>query len=250
MSMLTGGLQPDNGEIWVDGFQLPSSATTRDKVDLGALSAVQRRLGVCPQHDVLFGHLTATETLKFFADIKGVTVKSRQPSLHYDHQHQPPPTSGVVLDDYINHLLTDVHLTGKINQQVRTFSGGMKRKLSVAVAFLGDPKVVLLDEPTTGMDVYTRKQIWQLIQDSKKGRAIVLTTHSMEEADALGDRIAIMSKGEMQAQGTTLFLKNRFGVGYRLHIEKKKKKKKPDDVELDTVLLDQLVKRHFPSKYK
>ncbi|KAI8053070.1 hypothetical protein BDF22DRAFT_655742 [Syncephalis plumigaleata] len=241
MSMLTGGLQPDDGEVWVDGFQLPSSATTRDKVDLGALSAVQRRLGVCPQHDVLFQHLTATETLKLFADIKGVIVKRRQSSSSSSSHEHNSTSDAATLDDYINHLLADVHLTDKQHQQVWTYSGGMKRKLSVAVAFLGDPKVVLLDEPTTGMDVYTRKQIWQLIQDSKKGRAIVLTTHSMEEADALGDRIAIMSKGEMQAQGTTLFLKNRFGIGYRLHIEKQRR-----GVELDTVLLDQLVKQQFP----
>ncbi|RKP27034.1 P-loop containing nucleoside triphosphate hydrolase protein, partial [Syncephalis pseudoplumigaleata] len=230
MSMLTGGLQPDSGEVWVGGLALPSAAMARSEVDLGALSAVQRQLGVCPQHDVLFEHLTALETLRLFADVKGVVVARRSSA-----------EGGVpALDDYIRHLLADVHLAEKDHHLVWTFSGGMKRKLSVAVAFLGDPKVVLLDEPTTGMDVYTRKQIWQLIQDSKRGRAIVLTTHSMEEADALGDRIAIMSKGELQAQGTTLFLKNRFGVGYRLHVEKKR------GTAWDGSALDELVKQQFP----
>ncbi|KAI9591444.1 hypothetical protein BDF19DRAFT_455033 [Syncephalis fuscata] len=240
ISMMTGGLQPDSGEVLVDGYALPSATMARSDVNLSALSIVQSMLGICPQHDVLFEHLTATETLQLFADIKGVVIKGRRST----SGASSTASGSASLQDYISHLLADVHLTEKANQQVWTYSGGMKRKLSVAIAFLGDPKVVLLDEPTTGMDVYTRKQIWQLIQDSKKGRAIVLTTHSMEEADALGDRIAIMSKGELQAQGTTLFLKNRYGIGYRLHVEKKR------GVTWDGYILDDIVKRQFPGKCK
>ncbi|RKP05998.1 P-loop containing nucleoside triphosphate hydrolase protein [Thamnocephalis sphaerospora] len=167
ISMLTGALLPDDGQVIVEGHELPSSSQARSD---------------------------------------------------------------------------DVHLKDSGDQRVVTYSGGMKRKLSVAIAFLGDPLVVLLDEPTTGMDVYTRRQIWQLIQDSKQGRAIVLTTHSMEEADALGDRIAIMSKGKMQAQGTSLFLKNRYGIGYRLHVEKKR------NADWHADVLEELVKSEFPGR--
>lgn len=96
------------------------------------------------------------------------------------------------------------------------FSGGMKRKLTTALAFVGGSQVVFLDECTAGMDPYSRKKIWAMLQKYKRNRTIVLTTHYMEEADLLGDTIAIMSKGHIQAMGTSLELKTKFGLGYRL----------------------------------
>ncbi|KAL9439360.1 hypothetical protein AB3S75_024925 [Citrus x aurantiifolia] len=90
----------------------------------------------------------------------------------------------------------------------------MKRRLSVAIALIGDPKLVILDEPTTGMDPITRRHVWDIIQDAKKGRAIILTTHSMEEADILSDRIAIMAKGRLRCIGTSIRLKSKFGTGF------------------------------------
>jgi ABC-type multidrug transport system ATPase subunit len=94
----------------------------------------------------------------------------------------------------------------------------MKRRLSVACALLGDPRLVFLDEPTTGMDPVSRRQVWDIIERAKKDRAVVLTTHSMEEADILGDRIAIMARGNLRCLGTSLRLKQKFGAGYQVRL--------------------------------
>lgn len=96
----------------------------------------------------------------------------------------------------------------------------MKRRLSVAMALIGDSKVIILDEPTSGLDPYNRRSLWELVRKYKEGRTIILTTHFMEEADALSDRIAIMNHGEVKCCGSPLFLKNVFGSGYRLTISK------------------------------
>ncbi|PNW72975.1 hypothetical protein CHLRE_14g613950v5 [Chlamydomonas reinhardtii] len=111
-----------------------------------------------------------------------------------------------------------VKLTYAAGQRAGSYSGGMKRRLSVAIALLGDPRIVYLDEPTTGMDPISRRYVWDIIQEAKPGRAIVLTTHSMEEADILGDRIAIMARGKLRCIGTSLRLKQRFGSGYTLAV--------------------------------
>ncbi|KAG0362515.1 ATP-binding cassette sub- A member 2 [Podila minutissima] len=218
LSIIMGMVKPTTGTVIVNGNLLPGSeGVTHRDLDMRTLGEVQKQMGVCPQHDVLFETLTAWETVQLYAAIKGVKVTGRKfGSSKGDHSDKQ------LLDGYLEHLLEDVYLKEKKHERVSTFSGGMKRKLSVALAFLGDPKVVLLDEPTTGMDVFTRKQVWQLMQDSKAGRAILLTTHSMEEADALGDRIAILSHGHLQTLGSSLFLKNRFGLGYRLSLEKRR----------------------------
>jgi len=94
----------------------------------------------------------------------------------------------------------------------------MKRRLSVAISAIGAPQVIYLDEPTTGLDPQSRREIWGAIQRLKKGRVIILTSHSMEEADALGDRIGVMAHGRLKCIGTSLHLKNKFGLGYRLNL--------------------------------
>ncbi|KAI7980453.1 ABC transporter A family member 1 [Camellia lanceoleosa] len=104
-----------------------------------------------------------------------------------------------------------VGLADKVNTVVRALSGGMKRKLSLGIALIGDSKVIVLDEPTSGMDPYSMWLTWQLIKKIKKGRIILLTTHSMDEADVLGDRIAIMANGSLKCYGR--FVK---GVGLKL----------------------------------
>ena len=99
-------------------------------------------------------------------------------------------------------------------------SGGNKRKLSVAIALCGNSKFVLLDEPTSGLDIQARRQLWNMLRAQKKDRIILLTTHYMDEADILGDRIGIMTQGKMTVLGSSMFLKNRFGVGYCMTIVK------------------------------
>ena len=101
-----------------------------------------------------------------------------------------------------------------------TLSGGQKRKLSVAIALIGDSKLVVLDEPTSGMDTTSRRKLWDMLKRAKKSRIILLTTHFMDEADILGDRIGIMDEGQIACIGSPLFLKNMYGIGYNLVIAK------------------------------
>ncbi|CAI6001248.1 unnamed protein product [Closterium sp. NIES-64] len=162
--------------------------------DPGSMARIRGIMGVCPQFDILWDRLSGAEHLYLFARIKGLPPA---------HTHKEVAT-----------LLEEVRLTEAQKMRTRAYSGGMKRRLSVAVALIGDPKVVYLDEPTTGMDPVSRRHVWDIVERAKKGRAIVLTTHSMEEADILGDRIAIMARGRLRCIGTSIHLKNRFGAGF------------------------------------
>lgn len=116
----------------------------------------------------------------------------------------------------MNKLIADVNLEEKREEYSKNLSGGQKRRLSVAIAFTGGSKVIILDEPTSGMDTSARRYIWEMLKNYKNDRIIVLTTHFMDEADYLGDRIAIMAKGNLVTCGSSVYLKNKFGVGYNI----------------------------------
>jgi len=96
------------------------------------------------------------------------------------------------------------------------------------MALIGGSKLVILDEPTAGMDLGARRNLWDMLKKYKRDRIIILTTHYMDEADVLGDRIGIMAKGQLMCMGTSLFLKNRFGVGYKITLVKKRKRAHPE----------------------
>ncbi|MED6170830.1 ATP-binding cassette sub- A member 1 [Stylosanthes scabra] len=182
------------------------------------LDEIRKVLGVCPQHDILFPELTVREHLEIFAILKGVNEDS--------------------LEGVVTNMADEVGLADKINSVVRALSGGMKRKLSLGIALIGNSKVIILDEPTSGMDPYSMRLTWQLIKKFKKGRIILLTTHSMDEADELGDRIAIMANGSLKCCGSSLFLKHHYGVGYTLTLVK----------SAPTVsIASDIVYRHVPS---
>lgn len=100
----------------------------------------------------------------------------------------------------------------------KKLSGGMKRKLSILLAFVGNSRTVILDEPTSGVDPFARKQIWDFLSTQRKGRTIMLSTHHMDEAEVLGDRIAIISKGSLRCCGSFDFLKHQFGRGHHLAV--------------------------------
>ncbi|PHT97975.1 ABC transporter A family member 11 [Capsicum chinense] len=159
------------------------------------MTNIRRMMGVCPQFDILWDALSGQENLQIFANIKVLLPAS--------------------VDMAVAQLLSQSKIT-KVSAKMRScsYSGGMKRRLSVAIALIGDPKLVILDEPTTGMDPITRRHVWDIIEKAKKGRAIILTTHSMEEADVLSDRIAIMAKGRLRCIGTSIRLKSKFGTGF------------------------------------
>ncbi|KAK6117971.1 hypothetical protein DH2020_048286 [Rehmannia glutinosa] len=148
--------------------------------------------------DILWDALSGEEHLSLFASIKGLA----------------PASVKLVAQK----LLAEVKLTDDAKVRSCSYSGGMKRRLSVAIALIGEPKLLILDEPTTGMDPINRRHVWDVIESAKKGRAIILTTHSMEEADILSDRIGIMAKGRLRCIGTSIRLKSRFGTGFITNI--------------------------------
>ncbi|MGH0172914.1 UNVERIFIED_CONTAM: hypothetical protein FKN15_075079 [Acipenser sinensis] len=187
LSMLTGLFPPTSGHAYINGYDICQDMTL-----------IRRSLGLCPQHNVLFHSLTVQEHLQFFAQLKG-----------YPREKTP---------DEVERILKILNLEDKRQSRSQTLSGGMKRKLSIGIALIGDSKVVMLDEPTSGMDPAARRATWDLLQSQKRGRTILLTTHFMDEADLLGDRIAIMAEGELQCCGSPLFLKNKYGAGYHMVI--------------------------------
>lgn len=118
-------------------------------------------------------------------------------------------------------MLKDVDLWSFRDTLAGQLSGGNKRKLSVAIALIGQSRLVVLDEPTAGMDLGARRKIWNMLRKQREGRIIILTTHYMDEADILGDRVGIMNEGELTCIGTPLYLKNKYGTGYSLTVVKK-----------------------------
>ncbi|CEG41294.1 atp-binding cassette superfamily [Plasmopara halstedii] len=206
ISMLTGMIAPTSGDATFRGMSI-----CRD------MDLIRESLGICFQHDVLFEELTVEEHLIFFGRIKGYTPNE--------------------LDEVITRQIREVGLTEKRHVMSTELSGGMKRKLSVAVSLLGDSSLVFLDEPTSGMDPYSRRSTWEILLNNRNDRVMVLTTHFMDEADILGDRIAIMAEGELRCCGSSLFLKNRFGAGYNLTLVK------DDATCVDNVVIDFVTSR-------
>ena len=124
------------------------------------------------------------------------------------------------VDDAGMAWLARVGLTEKARSMATTLSGGQKRRLSVAMSLIGDPNVVYLDEPTTGLDPAARRSLWKILKDSREGRLILLSTHFMDEADILADQKAIIAHGRLQCLGSSLWLKSHFGLGYGLELTK------------------------------
>ncbi|KAJ3017412.1 UNVERIFIED_CONTAM: ATP-binding cassette sub- A member 5 [Siphonaria sp. JEL0065] len=212
LSVLNGDLPPTSGKTIVRvKTNTPRGYSFLDTSNPTELSLIRRCLGVCPQFDVLFPSFTCKEHLILYSSLKGVLIKSTNNDADQSS----------LLNEYIDSLLKDVDLFHKANVRTAALSGGQKRKLSLAIALLGNPSLILLDEPTSGMDVGATEKVWRLIQEIKGDRTIIITTHSMEEADTLGDRVAILNKGEFQAIGTSMFLKGRFGVGYQMKVDLK-----------------------------
>uniref|UniRef100_A0A493TAT5 ATP-binding cassette sub-family A member 2 n=1 Tax=Anas platyrhynchos platyrhynchos TaxID=8840 RepID=A0A493TAT5_ANAPP len=190
MSILTGLFPPTSGSATIYGHDI------RTEMD-----EIRKNLGMCPQHNVLFDKLTVEEHLWFYSQLKSMAEEEIRKEM--------------------DKMIEDLELSNKRHSLVQTLSGGMKRKLSVAIAFVGGSRAVILDEPTAGVDPYARRAIWDLILKYKPGRTILLSTHHMDEADLLGDRIAIISHGKLKCCGSPLFLKSTYGDGYKLTVVKR-----------------------------
>ncbi|KAJ6375673.1 hypothetical protein OIU77_000612 [Salix suchowensis] len=218
MNCLTGITPVTGGDALVYGHSVRSTI---------GMSGIRQIIGVCPQFDILWDALSGEEHLHLFASIKGL-----------------PPAS---IKSVAQESLAKVKLTESARVRSRSYSGGMRRRLSVAIALLGDPKLVILDEPTTGMDPISRRHVWDIIQNAKKGRAIVLTTHSMEEADILSDRIGIMAKGRLRCIGNSIRLKSKFGTGFIANVSFSDKNggQTPGRMPVDTSVHHEAVKKFF-----
>lgn len=214
MSMITGLFQATHGKVIIDNYDIqkdPKKARTS--------------LSLCPQHNVLYDELTAFEHLILYGVIKGKSnIKE--------------------LEEESDELLKNLNLDFKRDCLAQDFSGGQKRKLNLAIALVGQSKIVILDEPTSGMDPESRRCVWDVLLKEKRTRTILLTTHFIEEADVLGDRIFIINSGKSKCYGTPLFLKRIFGMGYQLRIAKDQTFNADND---SRIKLNNFIKQHFKS---
>lgn len=159
-----------------------------------------QNIGYCPQFDAIMGELTGKEMLWLLGRLRGV--------------------NDVVLRREVEGLVTLVDLTECASRPSSTYSGGNRRKLSTAMALVGAPSLVFLDEPTSGVDPASRRRVWAAVSRAvNNGQSVILTSHSMEECEALCSRIIVMSKGALRCVGTTGHLKAKFGQGYSLQVK-------------------------------
>ncbi len=183
ISMLSTILPPTSGEASILGNDIRKDAKNIKKI-----------IGICPQEIVLYERLTAKENINLIAKMHGLKKA--------DYKEKT--------DD----LLGRMNLLDRANSLVKTYSGGMKRRVNVLMAVIHDPQVVIFDEPTAGLDPQSRRVVWDFIRDfQKKNATIILTTHNMEEADDLSDELIIIDYGKIIAQGTPKELKGRLGKG-------------------------------------
>ena len=191
ISMLTGLYEATQGSAYYDGY---------DILDSNNMDKFRTILGICPQHDVLFDDLTIREHLEMFCIFKGYTSDD--------------------IDAEINKTIHDFELDDIQNITAKNLSAGQRRKLSIAISLIGGSKVIFLDEPSSGMDITSRRNLWDILKRQSEQKIIILTTHYMEEASVLGKRIGIINAGKMKCIGTPLFLIERFGKFMSLNITK------------------------------
>lgn len=180
--MLTGLTKPTNGEAYVMGHSI-----------LSELDEVKKLVNISPQETSVAPNLTVRENLEFIAGIYG-----------FDKMKTA---------EKVREMLTQFSMEEVEKQKAKTLSGGWQRKLNIAMALITEPKVLFLDEPTLGIDVLARRELWRKIEALKGKITIVLTTHYMEEAEKLADEIAIMAKGELMAVGSLAELMRRTESG-------------------------------------
>ncbi|KAK8781328.1 hypothetical protein V5799_017332 [Amblyomma americanum] len=189
ISVCLGMQAPTSGVARVCGYNV---TTHRNEV--------RQLVSFCQQTDVFFDNMTVIENLLYFGSLKGVPMNKLRQS--------------------IASTLEVVDLQDKAYAMPNELSGGMKRRLSIAITIVSQPQVLILDEPTAGMDPETRRHVWDTLQVVAKERTLLLSSHDMDEADAIGDQVVVMASGKTICSGSTAFLKKACGVGYKLILEK------------------------------
>ena len=174
IKILTGLCKATSGDAIVDGHPLSEMQEIKKIVD------------VSPQETAVAGNLTVLENLKFFQELYGTVDK-----------------------EYLEEILDKIGLSEVRRQRAKTLSGGYQRRLSIAIALMSKPEILFLDEPTLGLDVIARRELWKIINDFKGKITIILTSHYLEEIEALCDRISILSKGNLLMEGTIPVIKER-----------------------------------------
>jgi len=189
ISMICGLLQPSDGEIRVEGLSIADHARV-----------VKQRLGVVPQEVAVYAELSARENLHFWGGIYGL--------------------SGSELRQRVEEMLVQVGLEERAKEAVKSFSGGMKRRLNLAMGLIHRPKLILLDEPTVGIDPQARHKILEIVENiTKSGQTVLYTTHYLEEAESFCDRLAIIDHGKILAEGSVEELKAQVGEGTLLTVK-------------------------------
>ncbi|KAF8449911.1 hypothetical protein BGX38DRAFT_1269707 [Terfezia claveryi] len=183
INMIRGDMKPDDGDIFVQNLSVISNR-----------AGARAHLGVCPQFDAI-DQMTVLEHLKFYARARGVES----------------------VEHNVQEVMRAVGLEPYGDRMAAALSGGNKRKLSLGIALMGNPTVVLLDEPSSGMDAASKRVMWKTLAAIVPGRSLILTTHSMEEADALASRVGILAK-RMLALGTGDYLRRTHGDKYHIHL--------------------------------
>lgn len=186
LSCVTGSVQQDRGVAWICGNN------TKNRNDHAG------NIGFCPQFDILWPQLNVYEHLKFLAFFKGEDSKG--------------------LDQKVTELIKQVDLEKDYKKLASRLSGGMKRRCSLAMSLTGNPKIVFLDEPSSGLDPVKRRHFWSLVKKVTEQRAVLLTTHLMEEADTLCSEIGILTSGKMRCVGNSIYLKKTFTHGIKIQI--------------------------------
>ncbi|XP_070770245.1 uncharacterized protein abca12 [Enoplosus armatus] len=215
MSLLTGLFAPSSGTIEVYGRDMQTN-----------IDDVRKDLGVCMQYDVLFDHMTTKEHLLLYGQIKAPHWSRRE------------------LHEQVRTILEETGMYAHRHKRVSTLSGGMKRKLSISIAFIGGSRLVVLDEPTTGVDPCSRRSIWDIVIQHKKHRTIIMSTHHLDEAEVLSDRITFLERGGLKCCGSPFYLKDKLGQGYKLTLTKKMQN--PESEPIDNAELKAFIQAHVP----
>jgi len=190
---LTGNIYPSSGQLTISGFDVTTAS---------GFGQARKMIGYCPQFDAIFEGLTVLEHLQIYAKLKGISSNIR--------------------DKLITQQIRDMDLEDYVNIRANNLSGGNKRKLSVAIAMIGNPPIVFLDEPSTGVDPQAKRFMWNIvskISTQRKKSAVIITTHSMEEAEALCTKMGIMVAGEFKCFGSSQHIKDKYGTGYEIEIK-------------------------------
>ncbi len=169
IKMLSGLIVPTLGDITIENMDMKKEAIN-----------IKSILNVSPQETAIAPNLTVKENLEFMAGVYQIKNKENK----------------------ISELIETFKLSEVLNKKAKTLSGGWQRKVSIAISLINEPKILFLDEPTLGLDVIARKELWNVINGLKGKITIILTTHYMEEAESLSDRVGIMANGKLVGVGT------------------------------------------------